>query len=93
MKTIDVAGIPFTEKMLTELKSWIVPINSINQADINDDIKVLLTIQSFLLHHWDAIRAPSDEMKNMLVNIDYLRRRLEIFNTIKIDDTQEGGQL
>ena len=82
MKTIEVSGIPFTEEILIELKKWIVPINSCNKSNVSLDIEVLLSVQSFLINHWDNLQVEDSKIKSMLVDIDSLRRRFEIFNTI-----------
>ena len=90
MSTIEVAGIPFTEEILTELKQWIVPTNTFDESNISLDIDSLLRLQSFLINHWDDISNLDElEMKNMLKEIDFLRRRFEVFNTIKYKNNDE----
>ena len=91
MKTVDVAGIPFTEKMLTELKSWIVP-SQYDDACISADINTLNNTSSFLLHHWEDSLMADSEIKEMLIGISHLKCRLDLLNTIKVDDVQKGGQ-
>ena len=89
MKTIEVAGIPFTEEIFEKLKMWIVPPHSNDVAFVSSDIESLLSIQSFLINNWDDLRTEDSKMKTMLVEIDSLRRRLEIFNTIKLNNNEE----
>ena len=89
MKTIEVSGIPFTEEILIELKKWIVPISTYNPAPVSLDIEVLLSVQSFLINHWDNLQVEDSKIKNMLVDIDSLRRRFEIFNMIKLGNNDE----
>ena len=88
MKTIEVAGIPFTEEILAELKTWIVPKNDFDVAEVSSDIDSLLSMQSFLINHWDDLNTEDSKIKTTLVELDYLRRRFEIFNTIKLSNNE-----
>jgi hypothetical protein len=84
MNAVNVAGIPFTENILKELQCWIVPISEFNSSEISGDIGLLLRIQSFLINNWESLPAvPDKEIRGMLVEIDYLRRRLETLNTVE----------
>jgi len=88
MKKIDIAGIPFTPESIENLKGYIMPFDSINPSRIEEDIRSLNNVQSFVIKKWSELDEDSDhEVKRVLTDIEYIKDNL---SSILI---KEGGQL
>jgi hypothetical protein len=76
MKTIDIAGIPFTEEVLLSLKEWMTPNTLANKPLILCDAELLDNVQSYLITHWDELSPDNEEIKGLLKGIQYVKKRL-----------------
>ncbi|MDH6355493.1 hypothetical protein M2132_001836 [Dysgonomonas sp. PH5-45] len=77
-KKIEIAGIPFTNDMLEELRRWTAPDKS-DDSQLQQDIDAIDAVQSFLMFRWEHLGADDQDIKHMLISMQVLKETLNKF--------------
>lgn len=83
-KKINIEGIPFTDELIDGLKKWLTTSSKTEATEIELDIRVIDSAQTFLLDNWEGATCGDEKIKNLLIDLNFIKKRLyEFYDQIK----------